>query len=100
MRAKGESGQKLLILGMDLGGMLRCICLILGRSFSSLLQTCLGLPLGFHGGSKSSQNPLIAKFEKKLPTWKRQYLSSGGQPTCDRFIVVFIQRCHLRFVRV
>ena len=41
----------------------------------------LGLPIGVKSRSKSLWDPVIHKFEKKLSSWKRQYLSLGGRIT-------------------
>ena len=41
----------------------------------------LGLPLGASPRLVAFRDPVVEKFEKKLSTWKRQYLSFGGRIT-------------------
>lgn len=41
----------------------------------------LGLPLGGNSRSKSFWDPVVEKFERRLSSWKRNYLSIGGRIT-------------------
>ena len=41
----------------------------------------LGLPIGANPRTVSMWDPMVEKFEKKLSSWKRQYLSFGGRIT-------------------
>lgn len=41
----------------------------------------LGLPLAGNSRSKSFWDLLVEKFERKLSSWKRNYLSIGGRIT-------------------
>lgn len=41
----------------------------------------LGLPIVARPRSKALWDPVIDKFEKKLSSWKKQYLSLGGRVT-------------------
>lgn len=48
---------------------------ILGGEVGALPTTYLGMPLGAKSKSSEIWNNVIEKCEKKLSTWKRQYLS-------------------------
>lgn len=54
---------------------------ILGGEVGVLSTTYLGMPLGAKSKSRDIWNNVIEKCEKKLTTWKRQYLSLGGRVT-------------------
>ncbi|WMV55702.1 hypothetical protein MTR67_049087 [Solanum verrucosum] len=54
---------------------------ILGCKTGSLPTTYLGLPLGASFKSSGIWNGVIEKMEKRLATWKMQYLSMGGRLT-------------------
>ena len=57
------------------------------QAFASLLNCTLlnlplkylGLPLGANPGRKSTWKPVLDRFKKKLPTWKRRLLSFAGE---------------------
>lgn len=51
----------------------------------------LSLPIGANATSKKVLDPKVEKFEKKLSTWKRQYLSFGGRVTLIQATNVPIQ---------
>jgi len=54
---------------------------ILGCSVGEFPATYLGLPLGAKYKSTAIWGRVIEKFEKKLASWKMQYLSTGGRLT-------------------
>ncbi|XP_055836405.1 uncharacterized protein LOC129905041 [Solanum dulcamara] len=58
----------------ELAGILSC-------KTGSLPTTYLGLPLGASFKSSGIWNGVIEKMEKRLATWKMQYLSMGGRLT-------------------
>lgn len=55
----------------ELAGILSC-------DIAALLTTYLGLPLGAKFKSTEVWSGVIEKFETKLASWQRQYLSIGG----------------------
>ena len=54
---------------------------ILGCRVRSLPMTYLGMPLGASHKSPTVWNPILEKFEHKLASWKKMYLSKGGRLT-------------------
>jgi hypothetical protein len=54
---------------------------ILGCRVASLPITYLGLPLGASFKATSIWNGVIEKVERRLASWKKLYLSKGGQLT-------------------
>nr|XP_016515287.1 PREDICTED: uncharacterized protein LOC107831999 [Nicotiana tabacum] len=54
---------------------------LMGCSIGSLPTTYLGLPLGAKYKATDIWNGVIERVEKKLATWKMQYLSMGGRLT-------------------
>lgn len=54
---------------------------ILGCMVGSFLATYLGLPLCRGNSPKSVWNTVVERIEKKLSTWKANYLSIGGRVT-------------------
>ena len=58
----------------ELAGILSC-------KIGSLPTTYLGLPLGASFKSSGIWNGVIEKIEKRLATWKMQYLSMGRRLT-------------------
>lgn len=54
---------------------------ILSCKTGSLPTTYLGLPLGASFKSSGIGNGVIEKMEKRLASWKMQYLSKGGRLT-------------------
>lgn len=61
---------------------------ILGCSVGESLTSYLGLPLGAKYKSSTIWRRVIEKFEKKLASWKMQYLSMGGRLTIIISVVV------------
>ena len=53
----------------------------LGGKVGELLTTYLGMPLGAKSKSKGIWNGVLEKCEKRLTSWKSQYLSLGGRLT-------------------
>ena len=51
----------------------------LGCRVGSLPSTYLGLPLSLHQGSIRACEGIEEKFRRRLSTWKRQYISKGGE---------------------
>ena len=54
---------------------------ILGCWVGALPTTYLGMPLGASRKSPIVWNPILEKFERKLASWKKMYLSKGGRLT-------------------
>ncbi|XP_070025308.1 uncharacterized protein [Nicotiana sylvestris] len=54
---------------------------IMGCNTGSFPTTYLGLPLGTKYKSTEIWNAVVEKFEKKLATWQRQYISLGDKLT-------------------
>ncbi|XXG72211.1 hypothetical protein AAC387_Pa07g1359 [Persea americana] len=54
---------------------------IIGCKAGRLPILYLGLPIGAKQRSKLVWDPVIANFERKLSSWKKQYLSLGGRIT-------------------
>ena len=54
---------------------------ILGCRVRSLPMTYLGMPLGASHKSPTVWNPILEKFEHKLASWKKMYLSKGERLT-------------------
>ena len=52
---------------------------ILGCEFGSLPVTYLGMPLGAQFKDKACWNGVVEKTMRSLASWKRSYLSKGGQ---------------------
>ena len=59
---------------VELAGLLEC------ETYSLPLKY-FGLPLGAHFKTKSSRDGIVEKFERRLASWKRMYLSKGGRVT-------------------
>ena len=55
----------------------------------------LGLPLGAHFKTKSSWDGIVEKFERRLASWKRMYLSKGGRVTLTKST---ISNLHMYFL--
>ena len=49
--------------------------------WNPILEKYLGMSLGTLYKIASIWNPILEKMEKKLPSWKRPYLSKGGRIT-------------------
>ena len=57
------------------------LMVVLGRKQGFLPMKYLGLPLGAKYKDKAIWNPILEKMERKLASWKKLYLSKGGQVT-------------------
>ncbi|GFY83470.1 sorting nexin 2A [Actinidia rufa] len=60
---------------------LRRLVEVMGCNSSSLPTMHLGLPLGSTFKSKSMWGTVVDRFERRLASWKCQYLSKGGKLT-------------------
>lgn len=49
--------------------------------------TYLGLPLGANTRSRSTRQPVVEKFKKKLASWKRKFLSFASRLTLIRLVL-------------
>ena len=61
----------------NIGSLANILCCRVG----SLPMKYLGMPLSTPYKVASIWNPILEKMEKKLPSWKRLYLSKGGRLT-------------------
>lgn len=61
-------------------------------TIGNFLTTSLGLPLGTKHKAIDIWNGVIEKFEKRLASWKKQYLSVGGRSTLSACLGLLISQ--------
>ena len=72
---------------------------VLGCKVCSLPSTYLGLPLGAPYKSSRVWEGVEERFQKRLASWKRQYLSKGGgqtliKNTLSSLSIYFVPFCY------
>lgn len=67
---------------------------------SSFPTTYLSMPLGARNRSTQVWNVIVEKFDRRLTSWKQQYLSQGGRLTLINNILDRIPTCFMSLVEV
>ncbi|GFY83371.1 hypothetical protein Acr_03g0001450 [Actinidia rufa] len=75
------------LIQVGVGVNLRSLVAMLGCNAGSLPTTYLGLPLGSSYKSKYVRGAVANRFERRLASWRRQYLSKGGKGTLIKSIL-------------
>lgn len=66
----------------------------------SFLFVYLGTPIGDNPRKKEMWDPIIAKFKKRLASWKHKHLSFAGSICLIKSIVTSLPLFYLSFFKV
>ncbi|CAN1781747.1 Putative ribonuclease H protein At1g65750 [Linum perenne] len=72
---------------------------IFGCKIDSCPTSYLGLPLGAKGFKESLWDPVLSSFEKRLESWKTQFLSFGGRLVLIKSILSSLQVYFMSLLR-